>query len=407
MAAGSLLSAVGCMGLARRLGGASTGQPQDLPKGLSVAARALWQQVYADVDSAKLADYHVHLLGTGEKASGCYVNPRMLTWAHPWHHFRFEVYRSASFIKDPSQAETQFINRLRSLAQTVPGKLLLLAFAQHHGPDGQVVGAKTEFHVPNAHALQVARSDPSHFAAAGSVHPRQPGACEELRRLHAQGVRVIKWLPNAMGIDPADSSCDAFYATLHQQGMALLSHGGEEAAVDAVEAQCLGNPQRLQRALEHGVKVIVAHCASLGKGIDQSAPNGPPVQNWRLLLRMMDDPRWQGLLFTDISATTQMNRTPEFLRTLLSRGDLHQRMVNGSDYPLPAVNCVISLRHWIRAGLLEPTDADPLRELYNLNPLVFDYALKRRLRLRHPGGRECRLAASIFQEHPALPLQGS
>jgi uncharacterized protein len=188
--------------------------------------------------------------------------------------------------------------------------------------------------------------------------------------------------------------------------MALLSHGGAEAAVDAADDQCLGNPQHLQRPMERGVKVIVAHCASLGKGKDAADPSGPEVENWKLLLRMMDDPRWDNLLFADISATTQYNRSPEFLRAFLTRPDLHHRLVNGSDYPLPAVNFVIWLRRWVKAGLLDASDVAPLRELYAVNPLVFDFALKRRLRVVHANGGVSRFALSVFHENPNLPLEG-
>lgn len=405
-AATCLLALCSCSAVVHRIGGASTRPPSEMPGRLSPGTQALVRQVYAGVRADRLADYHVHLAGTGEGGTGCYVSPRMLTWAHPWHHFRFQVYSSAAGIHDMARADSQFAARLTDLARTAPGKFLLLAFDEHWSPDGRVVAEKTEFHVPNDHALRVAASAPSHFAAAGSVHPLRPGACQELCRLHARGVRVIKWLPNAMGINPAAPACDAFYDTMHRLGMALLTHGGVEAAVDAAQDQCLGNPQHLQRPLEHGVKVIVAHCASLGDGEDHAAPGSPPVENWKLLLRMMDEPRWRGLLFADISATTLQNRTPEFMRTLLSRQDLHSRLVNGSDYPLPAVNIVIPLQHWVRAGLLDSADIPALRELYDVNPLVFDFALKRRLRYIQPDGRILRLSDSIFEEHPALPLSG-
>jgi len=65
-----------------------------------------------------------------------------------------------------------------------------------------------------------------------------------------------------MGIDPASSRCDRFYEALVRTDTPLLTHAGEEAAVDSPAAQELGNPLRLRRALEHGVRVIVAHCAT-------------------------------------------------------------------------------------------------------------------------------------------------
>ena len=39
-----------------------------------------------------------------------------------------------------------------------------------------------------------------------------------------------------------------------------------------------------------------------------------------------------------------------------------------------------------------------------MNPLVFDFALKRRLRVIHPDGSVSRFADPVFQENPALPL---
>lgn len=395
-----------CTVLVERLGGASKLSPSDIPDRLSPSARKLAGMVYADTDPHRLADYHVHLLGLGDSGSGCYVNPRMLSGEHPLHHLRFRIYCSAGGVTDLKNGDAQFSERLSGLVKTAPGRFLLLAFDEHRGADGRVIPERTEFHVPSDYALKVAETVPDRLAASGSVHPLRADACAELRRLHGKGVRIIKWLPNAMGIDPAAPECDAFYDTMRGLGMVLLTHGGVEAAVDAADAQRLGNPLRLQRALEHGVKVIVAHCASLGKGDEAIPSDGKQVENWQLLLRLMEDPRWKGLLFADLSATTQYNRSALFLRTILERSDLHHRFVNGSDYPLPAVNVVIWLRRWLRAGLLDPQDLAPLRELYDANPLVFDFALKRRLRVVHPDGRVSRFAASIFHENPALPLGG-
>ena len=407
-AALALLAPACSTSLVNALGGASSRAPSEFPNQLSPTARKLADEVYAGVHPAKLADYHVHLVGLGDDGSGCYAHPRMREWGHPFHHIKFRIFCSASRVTDHKHAAPQYFDRLGELAKTAPGRFLILAFDEHRNSEGRVVPEKTEFHVPNDHAMKMAASAPAHFAAAGSVHPYRQDAIHELRRLHAKGVRVIKWLPNAMGINPADPKCDAFYQEMSRLDMVLLTHGGVEAAVESEEDQCLGNPQHLERPLDMGVKVIVAHCASLGKGEDHAAgPGAAPVENWKLLFRMMEEPKWKNLLFADISAITQINRTPEFLRTVLTHPDLQKRLVNGSDYPLPAINLIISLRRWTRAGLLDPADAKPLREIYQVNPLIFDFALKRRLRVLHPDGSISRFADSVFEENPALPLSGS
>jgi uncharacterized protein len=396
-----------CTALVHRVGGASKLTPQEFPYSLSADAQRMAETAYGDVDPMRLADYHVHLVGLGEQNSGCYVNPRMRSWRNPRHHIKFLVYCSAAGVRNPACCESQYNARLRALIDTAPGRFLLLAFDEHRDASGAVVPSRTEFHIPNDHALAVARASGERVLAAGSVHPLRPDALSELRRLHRSGVRVIKWLPNAMGIHPNDPRCLPFYREMHRLGLVLLTHGGHEAAVDAAEDQCLGNPQLLEPALASGVKIIIAHCASLGAGVDHG-PGGADVSvpNWQLLFRMMDDPRWDGLLFADLSATTQVNRSPEFLRTVIERSDLHRRLVNGSDYPLPAVNIVISLNHWVKAGLLDPTDVAPLREIYDVNPLAFDYVLKRRLRVLSPDGRVHRFSSRLFMEHHDLPLGG-
>jgi len=161
----------------------------------------------------------------------------------------------------------------------------------------------------------------------------------------------------------------------------------------------LGNPLLLRRALDHGVKTIVAHCAGLGESEDLDDPQKRRVPNFRLFLRLMEERRYDGLVFGDISAMTQYNRLGEPLSTVLARADLHPRLVNGSDYPLPAVNALIRTRPLLKAGYINPEDRRPLREIYGFNPLLFDFVLKRRLRLP---GTDRRLPASLFMAHPEL-----
>lgn len=401
-AAFALYAAGGCACVLDAIAGASSRAPGDMARDLSPAARALLERCYADVDRSRLVDYHCHIVGLGEGGSGCYVNPHMLSWRHPKDRVKFLAYKSAGQIEDESRAESEFVARLAALARGHGGRFVLLAFDEHFGPDGAVIPEKTEFHVPDAHARKVAAETPDLFVAAASVHPYRKDALEALDRAAAAGTRIVKWLPNAMGIDPSDPRCVPFYDRMKAHGMVLLSHGGEEKAVDAEEDQRLGNPLLLRTALERGLRVICAHCAGLGTDMDLDDPARPRVPSWDLFLRMMDEPRWRGLLFGDISAATQANRTPEPLRTLILREDLHDRLVNGSDYPLPAVNVVISTKRLVRLGMIPAEERAALNEIYDFNPIVFDYALKRCLRVRGEDGRERRFAPSMFVEHPAL-----
>jgi predicted TIM-barrel fold metal-dependent hydrolase len=401
-AALALVLIAGCAPLAGLIGGASSRDPAGLPDALSPAARQLLERAYADVDRRRLLDYHVHLLGMGEGDSGCYVSERMLSWSHPMQRARFLVYRSAARISDDQRAESQYLERLGALARPHGGRLLLLAFDERHDAEGRPQRDQTEFHVPDEYAMSVVARDPARFAAACSIHPARPDAIARLERCAARGVRIVKWLPNAMGIDPADERYRTFYERMRALDMILLSHGGREAAVDADKSQQLGNPLRLRAPLDAGVKVIVAHFAGLGEDADFEDPERRSKPSWQILLRMMEEPRWRRLLFADISAAAQANRTPEPLATLLRREDLHARLVNGSDYPLPAVNVLIRTSSLLAQGFITRDERAALNEIYDFNPLVFDYVLKRSLRLREADGREHRFSPAIFEQHPDL-----
>ena len=144
--------------------------------------------------------------------------------------------------------------------------------------------------------------------------------------------------------------------------------------------------------------VIVAHCAGLGTNEDLDAQNHQQIDNFDLFLRLMDEKRYEGLVFGEISAMTQFNRAAK-LRTLLQRQDLHERLVNGSDYPLPAVNILIRKRPLVKYGYLTPAEGNSLQEIYDYNPLLFDFVLKRTLKLP---GADRRLPAGIFMTNPVL-----
>ena len=383
------------MCLIHQIGGAFKRQPNELSTSLSDKATDLIKRAFDDIDPHRLVDHHVHVAGLGAGGTNAFVNAKMHTWAHPFHRLKFKVYMSSAGIEDEQNGDAQFVERLASLVSNIAnhGKHRILAFDKHYRHDGTVDLEKTEFYVPNEYVFEIAQQHPELFVPNISVNPYRPDAIPELEKWAARGARVVKWLPNAMGIDPSDPRCDPFYQKMKDLDLVLLSHGGEEKAVEATEDQKLGNPLLLRRALDHGVKVIVAHCAGLGTNEDLDDSSRRQVDNFDLFMRLMNDNRYEGLVFGEISAMTQFNRAGRPLRTILEREDLHERMVNGSDYPLPAVNVLIRMGPLVRRGYITADDANSLKEIYQYNPLLFDFTLKRHL--KHPETGRC-LPSSLF-----------
>lgn len=388
------------MCLIHRIGGAWRHQPEQLDS-LSNKAADLVKRAFDDIDPHRLIDHHTHIAGIGTSDTGAFVNPKMRTWSHPFHHLKFKVYMSAAGVEDVEQADSQLTQRLANLIKHIShhGKHRLLAFDKNYRPDGSANLEKTEFYVPNEYVFALAEQYPDLFVPNISVNPYRPDALEELVKWAKRGARIVKWLPNAMGINPSDPRCDPFYQKMKELDLILLSHGGEEKAVEAEEDQKLGNPLLLRRALDLGVKVIVAHCAGLGSNEDLDSSEQQRVPNFDLFLRLMNEKRYEGLVFGEISAMTQFNRIGKPLTTILKREDLHERIVNGSDYPLPAVSILIRTRPLVKGGYITPDERECLNEIYDYNPLLFDFVLKRTLKLP---GANTRLPASVFMTNAAL-----
>jgi len=371
------------------------------PGALSPATRALIDAAFRGIDPALRRDLHAHVAGMGGE-SGCWVHPDMTSPLHPAQYLRFRSYLSAAGVKPGPRADRSYVENLAALAssQPYPGRHFLLAFDFRYTEAGEVDRARSTFHVPDEYVWSICAESSGRFLPAVSIHPYRADALAELRRWSERGARLVKWLPNAMGIDPASERCDEYYALMAELGMVLLSHTGEEQAVHAAQDQELGNPLRLRRPLDAGVKVIAAHCASSGESRDLDH-GGEPRRNFELFLRMMGEERYVGRFFGEISTVTQVNRYAEALGVLLERTDLHPRLVDGSDWPLPAINALYPTPLLVRAGFLTGAESETLREVYHYNPLLFDFVLKRTVKSPTTGTR---FPAGVFMVHAGLGL---
>lgn len=192
-----------------------------------------------------------------------------------------------------------------------------------------------------------------------------------------------------MNIDPSSPKCTKFYQKLQQLNMPIITHVGRESAVPGGDLN-FNNPLKMRNMLDAGVRVVMAHCAS--DGVDKDFDNGNKVvTSFELFARMMDKPEYEGLLFSDISATTLFNHA-WVLKHVLQRTDWHHRLLNGTDYPLPGVFPLVSSQQFYREGMLAKEHVPFLHEVRKYNPIMFDFALKRLIEYQGQS-----LAASVFE----------
>ena len=349
-----------------------------------IAAHPAILRATQDLDLSKVWDCHVHLVGTGDSEPGeVWVNPALDSIRHPLQLVQKRLYMNASCVSDQQDGDAAYVDRLQALMEPKTGmRLLLMAFDYNYDEAGRRRPELSTFFISNRYAQAVAASHPQ-WEWICSVHPYRDDAVDALQWAAEHGARAVKWLPPAMGMDPSSPRCDPFYAAMQTPEPATFDPwraraGGPRAAgirISVILCFCGG-------ALDHGVRVIVAHCASLGTAIDsrRSRRNRKRQRsNFQAFMEMMRDPAYQDLLYGDASAITQINRAPKALKTLLLADDIHHRLLNGSDYPLTGILPLFSQSQLQALGLIEPRAASVIFEVQKYNPLLFDLALKRNL----------------------------
>lgn len=365
--------------------------------GIPDALRPLLARTFDGLDPHQLWDVHTHLLGTGDSGSGCTVNAQLSQWWHPVEMLRKRFILNAACVPaDAPSVDRAYVQRLRALADEFPEGARWMLFAFDHACDdaGRPHAAHTTFHVPDAYAARIAAEHVQRFAWVASIHPYRPDALQRLDAAINSGAVALKWLPSSMNIALDDPRLRPFYDRLAATRLPVIVHCGEERAVPGAGRDELGNPLLVRAALEHGVRVVIAHCASLGDALDLDQKRPREVSAFSLFARLMDED-WGGRLLGDISVVLQTNREPEVGRTLLTREDWHPRLLHGSDYPLPGIPAAVRLPTLVSAGLLDAADAPQLAQLREHNPLLFDLALKRLSRWR-----DTRFSAAVFATRP-------
>jgi predicted TIM-barrel fold metal-dependent hydrolase len=266
----------------------------------------------------------------------------------------------------PATAMSGDLDRLyveRLLAQVRSSSLaaaVILAQDEVHDDQGRVLRDVGSFYVPNDYVLALARKHPE-FLPAVSIHPARPDALEELNRCLAAGAVMMKCLPNCQNINCNDRRFTKFWERMAETKLPLLAHTGGEHTLPVVRQE-YADPRLLTLPLECGVTVIAAHSGTKSGLFDP--------EYFHVFAEMT---RRFPNLYGDTSAFNVPMRG-RHVRDCL-REPLINRMVHGSDYPVP-VNGHFA---W-GGGFVSWTDFRRCQRIKNI--LERDYQLK--LAMRFP-----------------------
>jgi predicted TIM-barrel fold metal-dependent hydrolase len=365
---------------------------------------------FQNIDITKIVDVHTHICGKGTNDSGCYIYSKMNSFfKHPLLNIKKRGLFSACQIKESDEnADQNYVKNLVELVRTNKpidsdnyGKCMILAFDAVYSETGELLRDATGMYTPNDWVFKAAQDYPDCFIPVCSVNPYRVDAIKELERCYKLGARVVKWLPNSMGIDPDNGLCVRFYQKMKELNMTLLSHAGDENSVSSdVLDNKLGNPLKLTLALDNGVKVIVAHCATEGcnctshSNQDQESESVNEVkrENFDIFMDMMNNDKYKDLLFGDISAILSFRRV-KYIETLLDTPEIHDRLYFGTDYPVPCIGLITLTSVLQFYKLITNQERVWLNIVYKYNVLLFDFCAKRTVK----SSKGNKFADKIFQ----------
>ncbi|HWV98662.1 MAG TPA: amidohydrolase family protein [Candidatus Acidoferrum sp.] len=300
----------------------------------------------------KPVDAHVHIVGTGTGGTGCWL--RVGKWRRPMAALMLR-HAGLPLTALGGGLDQLYVQRLLDMVRTSSlGAVVLLAQDLARDERGGPLGGGGIFHVPNEYVLKLARAHPE-FLPAVSIHPARPDALEELERCLEGGAAMMKCLPNCQNINCNDRRFTRFWERMAAAGLPLLAHTGGEHTLPVVRPE-YSDPRILSLPLECGVNVIAAHCATKSGLFDP--------EYFHIFASMTG--RFENL-YGDTSAFTVPIRgrhVPDCLRE-----PLVQRMIHGSDFPVPVFGHFPWLRGFIDWQTFRRWQRHP-------NVLERDYQLK-------------------------------
>jgi uncharacterized protein len=294
-------------------------------------------------------DAHVHLVGNGKRGSGCWVKLGATWWQKPMGAYMLRHIGLPGLSLQAEDFDERYVdNLLQQVGESSLQAVVLLAQDEVYHDDGRKMEGAGSFYVPNDYLLALCKK---------SIHPARPDAMEELERCLSEGAMVLKLLPNCHNVNCNDKRYRKFWERMAEAGLPLLAHTGGEHTVHVIRKE-YSDPNVLIRPLEIGVNVIAAHCAT------KSGLTDP--EYFESFVQMLE--RFPNL-YGDTSAWNVPLRG-RYAGRSVQPGLLNERLINGSDFPVPCSGLWAALRGFVPWQKYRQWQKQP-------NVIERDYQLKR------------------------------
>jgi uncharacterized protein len=276
----------------------------------------------------KTVDIHTHLLNPDVRFDRLFDKVSIRFFA------RGLGVEPAELLADPY--ESYVASMARSIRESIHvERTCLFGVDSRFDAWGREIGRDRTVCAMTGDVIAVAQRHPDAFIPFLSVNPRRPNALDLIDEYVERGCRGAKFRQNYWGVDLNDRCCVPYYEKLKSYSLPLIIHVGSEYTIDS-DAR-YEHIEMLDLPLDCGVTVIAAHMG-LGRVNHK-------VRWWRNLSkqpRHFDDDYFRLLeklhrhdnLYADISAILVPLRA-RALRHLSQQTDLHDKILFGTDYPVP------------------------------------------------------------------------
>ncbi|WP_186649640.1 amidohydrolase family protein [Fluviispira vulneris] len=300
-----------------------------------------------------LIDFHVHLAGSGCAQSGIILGKSF----EKRPTFRYLKYaQKISNEQMLTDIDLIWIKRISDLIKNSDciSKAVVLCFDSVYLENGEQNLELSQLYVPNSWGFFAAQKFKESFLLGASIHPYRKDFFNELEKCIENNVFLLKWLPSAMGIDPENKKCLAFYDALREAKIPLLSHVDREFTFAEPVSGWLkfNHLKKLKTALDMGVTVIAAHAGTPSQ-IELAEEFARKYENFYL----------------DTSGLFNPSRVRSAIRLfrLAQKSVLKERLLFGTDWPVPAFPLL----------LIDKTGIALYKEISKIaNPFLRDLRLK-------------------------------
>jgi uncharacterized protein len=305
--------------------------------------------------SPMIIDSHVHLAGI-QPDNGCHASPRFTSW---FSRLLMRPLLGLGRLDVDSFDEKYGEWLLRTVEESELDAAGILALDGVYDARGRLDLDRTDLLVSNDYLFDFCRRS-DRLLPVASINPQRRDALDELARVSELGAVALKALPNSQGFDPGREVYRPFWRRMAELELPLLTHTSFEHALAVIDHR-FGHPERLRLALDEGVTVIAAHCAT--GGILHAAEHLP------IWVRMLSE---HAKLYGDLASLANWVRYP-YPRRVLSHPLASQRVLLGSDFPIPITPLVFARQiGWRRARELQKIENPLQRNLETLRALGMD-----------------------------------